>query len=109
MLSRATGLFSIYRGTTTNDSGDETDGAYLVATSIGLSLRNTTTSGESLTTDTPRQISRLAGRAPAGTDLRQFDRIQNQTTSEYFQVDWVREPASSTGNSDLAFGAHRVS
>lgn len=108
MSFRATGSFSIFRGTTTNDSGDVIDGDYLVQSDVALSLRNATTIAESLTTDTPRQTDRLVGRGAPGLDLRQFDRIRNQDTGQIFQVDWVREPASSTRNSALAFGAHRV-
>jgi len=109
MISRATGLFTIYRGTTTNDSGDEIDGAYIAASGVPLALRNEGTASEGLNTDTPRQITRLAGRATSGADLRARDRIKDEATGEYFQVDWIVAPLSSTRNSDLQFGAHRVS
>jgi len=108
MISRANGLFSIYRGTTENASGDIIDGAYLVASDVPLALRNADTTSEALSTETPRTIGRFRGRASSGTDLRTFDRIKDQATGEYFTVDSVRAPRSSTRNSDLEFGAHRV-
>lgn len=110
MLSRATGLFSVYRGTTTNDSGDtvddNTDPLYV---DIPLGLRNSASPlSESPNTNSPRTISPLVGRASSDQDLLANDRLQDQYTGLLYVIDWVRAPYSSTRNSDLEFGLHRV-
>jgi hypothetical protein len=109
MISRATGLFSIYRGTDTNDSGDEIDVPVKVASDIPMGVRNRSSNFEGPNADTPRQTGLFTGRASHDVDLRRQDRIKDQVTGAYFQVEWVSEPASSTRNSDLMFGLHRVS
>lgn len=109
MLSRATGLFSIYRGTATNDSGDEIDdNEDPTQVDVPLGLRNATRVEGDPTTATPRLIRYLRGTASPTLDLQAQDRIKNQVTGSFYVVDTVVEPLSSTGHSDLRFEAHRV-
>ena len=110
MISRATGLFSIYRGATTNLSGDtvddNTDPIYV---DIPLALHNNTVTEESPNTNSPRTIAGYLGRASSGTDLQANDRLQDQNTGALYVIDGVpRAPLSSTRNSDLQFVVHRV-
>ena len=108
MISRATGLFSIYRGAATNTSGDEIDHPYLVLANVPLSLRNSSTISDNPNTATPRTITAFRGRGSSSLGLRANDRIIDQATEESFLVDSVSAPRSSTRNSDLQFVAHRV-
>jgi hypothetical protein len=108
MRARATGRFTIYRGTSTNDSGDTVDGDYIVASDVILGLRNTTVTEGDPTTATPRVIKFIRGTATTGTDLRAQDRIKNQETGIRYVIDTVEEGLSSTRNHDLRFEAHRV-
>jgi hypothetical protein len=110
VISRATGLFSIYRGLTTNDSGDEiddnTDPTYV---DIPLALRNAGNSTNPPNTATPRSIATFVGRAQSDLDLQAEDRLQDQQRDVwYVVVGQPRAPLSSTRNSDLQFEAHRV-
>lgn len=109
MLARATGLFSIYRGTTTNLSGDVVDdNTNPLHVDVPLSLHNAAIRSDNPNSATPRSIGGLTGRASSNLDLRTEDRIQHQVTGYLYVVDWVRAPASSTRNSDLRFECHRV-
>jgi hypothetical protein len=108
MIARATGLFTIYRGTTENASGDEVAADYIVASDVPLALHNGTAVEYSPTTFTPRTITTIRGRATGGTDLRVEDRIKNQSSDQRYVVDTVVEPLSSTRLSDLSFSCHRV-
>lgn len=110
MLSRATGLFSIYRGTTTNASGDTVDdNINPLAVDVQLALRNSARLFEPPSTDSPRTVSTFYGRAGKEVDLQSNDRIQDQETLILYVVRWVSAPLSSTRISDLMFEAHRVS
>jgi hypothetical protein len=109
MITRATGLFSLYRASTTNSSGDTVDdNVNPLAVDIPLGLRNATRIEGDPNTATPRVIKYLRGTATVGTDLQAQDRIENQITGTFYVIDVVVEPLSSTGNSDLRFEAHRV-
>lgn len=108
MIARATGLFSIYRGTTENLSGDEIAADYLIASDVPLALHNGGAVEYPANTATPRTITSIRGRATAGLDLRAEDRIKNQSSDQRYVVDTVVEPLSSTGLSDLSFSCHRV-
>jgi hypothetical protein len=109
MLARATGLFSIYRGTTTNSSGDPVDdNVTTTATDVPMALHNNTVIEGDPDTATPRVITAIRGRATRGTDLRAQDRIKDQATGLFYVVDTVSAPLSSTRNSDLGFSCHRV-
>jgi hypothetical protein len=107
MIARATGSFSIYRGTTTNTSGDEIAADYLIASDVPLSLHNSGAIEGPANTATPRTITSIRGRATVGTDLQAEDRIEDAYGVRYV-VDTVTPPLSSTRNSDLSFVVHRV-
>jgi hypothetical protein len=109
MYARATGLFSIYRGTTTNASGDTIDdNTTATATGVPIALHNNSVTEESPNTESPRTISVYLGRATRTLDLRANDRIKDEATSVFYVVDGQpRAPLGSTRNSDLGFVAHR--
>jgi hypothetical protein len=109
MLARATGLFSVYRDYITNASGDEiADLTNPLYVDVPLALHNFSVVEDPPTTARPRTIRAVRGRASIGTDLQAEDRILNQATGEWFVVDTVVPPLSSTRNSDVAFSVHRV-
>lgn len=108
MRARATGLFTIVRGTTTNASGDPVDHDYVAARDVPLGLRNASITESNPNTATPRIIKFIRGTASPDIDLRVQDRIVNQDTETRYVVDTVNEPLSSTRNSDLRFECHRV-
>ncbi len=107
MIGRATGRFTIYRGTTTNDSGDTIDGDYIVASDVVLGLRNATRV-EGDPTTAPRTVRYIRGTATPGTDIRAQDRIKDQDSGLRYVVDTVEPGLSSTRNTDLRFDCHRV-
>jgi hypothetical protein len=128
MLSRATGLFSIYRGTTTNSSGDLTEDNTTAVSedapwpddepwvpmqawnsySVTIALHNQSVVEDNPNTATARVVTAIRGRATRGTDLRVQDRIKDQATGIFYVIDTVIAPLSSTRNSDLGFSCHRV-
>ena len=109
MYARATGLFSIYRGTTTDSSGDDVDdNTTATAIDVPLALHNLSVLEDNPDTALARTITAIRGRATRGTDLRVQDRIKDQATGVFYVVDTVAAPLSSTRNSDLSFSVHRV-
>lgn len=108
MIIRATGLYTVLRGTSTNASGDEVDHNYIEAVHVPLALHNFQVIESQPNSATPRVITGLRGRAMSGTDLRPQDRLINETSGQRYLVDTVSEPLSSTRNSDLGFTCHRV-
>ena len=109
MLARATGIFSIYRRTDTNDSGDEVeDNTAPLYTDVAMALHNQSQLEDNPNTAYGRVITAIRGRATVGTDLLARDRIKNQVTGVFYVVDTIVPPLSSTANSDLGFSCHRV-
>jgi hypothetical protein len=97
----ATSTYSILRGTITDEYGDKKDRDTPVRTGVIGSVMErrilTTTESEGRA----QMVSYLVGRLPAGTDVQNGDRLQDEKTGETFIIDTIdttpRSPFMNTG------------
>lgn len=95
MYDLATCRASILRGTTTDTFGDPADNATVVASGIATSIRESTRTVFDQATQTPRVVRRIVGTMPSNVDVRDTDRVRDDTNNVTYIVDEVtrsREP-----------------
>lgn len=101
---------SILRGTVTDAWGDQQDRDEAVHTGIPASIRLMRSTVTTLSDDRPQQVGILVGRVPAGTDIKNEDRLQDENTGEVYIVDAVQLQAQSAIlNSGTRLDLRRVS
>lgn len=93
MQAIATTRITVLRGTTTDAFGDEQDTDTPVATDIPCALTEQTRRVTTRDDPTPRIIRYATARVPAGTDIRDEDRVRDQRTGAVYIVD---APSSMT-------------
>lgn len=104
MLARATGLASVYRGTTTNSYGDVVDDNSTPAvTGVPVSVLEQTRSVSGDSDSTPRTVRYATGRAGADTGITVDDRLLYAPTGRWFRVTSVRTVANAVRTADLVF------
>jgi len=98
MQAVATTLLAVLRGTETDAYGDERDNDTVAASGIPASLTEQTRRVTTREDPTPRIVRYAVARVAAGTDIRDQDRVRDQTTGATYIVD----AASTMTNPALA-------
>lgn len=93
MQAIATTQLTVLRGTATDAYGDEQDTDTPVAVNIPASLTEQSRRVTTRDDPTPRIIRTAIARVPAGTDIRDQDRVRDQRTGAVYIVD---APSSMT-------------
>lgn len=87
MQAIATTRVAILRGTSTDEYSDEVDNDTVAASGIPASLTEQTRRVTTRDDPTPRIVRYTVARLPAGTDIRDQDRLRDQTTGATYIVD----------------------
>lgn len=108
MLALATTTVTVYRGTSTDDYGDEQDTDTPVHTGIPASIveqsRRVTTRDD----PTPRIVRYAVGRVTAGTDITDQDRLRDERTGAVYIVDAVSQMTSAAVAADVRLDLRRT-
>jgi hypothetical protein len=91
----ATSTYAVLRGTTTDAWGDPKDLDNPVHSGIPGSVRLARSSVTTISDGRPQQIGFFVGRLPAGTDVQNEDRLQDERSGEVYIVDAVNLDAVS--------------
>jgi hypothetical protein len=86
---------SILRGTVNDAWGDAKDLNNAVHTGIPASIMLVRSAVSTISDGRPQQVGFLVGRVPAGTDIQNEDRLQDELTGEVYIVDAVQLQARS--------------
>lgn len=108
MKARANTTVTILRGVTVDSFGDQADTARVVAKEVTASIIE---QGKTVTTavdGSVRQVRRIIGRLPAGTDIRSTDRIRDERTGRVYLVDSDVEPENAVRRNDIRLDLRRV-
>lgn len=116
MKARANTRVTILRGEGTDGFGDPVDLGKPVAQDITAWIageRVSSGGGRSMTAttakdDMPRTVRYHPCRLPAGTDVRDGDRIKDQRTGRIYVIDSIGEPESYAQTPDLRLDLRRV-
>jgi len=108
MLALSTGRYSILRGSTLNDYGDEIDGTAAVAANVLGSVVERTRTNFDPATSRVSTIRYLVGRFGPETEIRDGDRIRDDITNETFLVTSVARGANLAGKSDVVVDLTKV-
>jgi hypothetical protein len=98
MQAIATTRLTVLRGTTTDAYGDEQDTDTAVATGVIASLVEQSRRVTTRENPTPRIVRYAVARVPAGTDIRDQDRVRDERTGATYIV----EAPSSMANPAMA-------
>lgn len=101
MMGLATGRFSVLRGSTLNDYGDEVDGTTPALSGIGGSVIERSRKVFNPADGRVSTIRELTGRFPHGTDIQDGDRIKDEKTGEIFVVAAVYRGSNAIVPSDV--------
>lgn len=108
MLAVATTTVSVLRGTTADAYGDEQDTDTVVASGIPVALTEQTRRVTTRDDPTPRVIRYATGRATAGTDIRDQDRLRDDRTGAVYIVEAVSSMNSPAVAADLRLDLRRT-
>lgn len=108
MQAIATTRLDVLRGTTTDAYGDEQDTDTVVATGIPASLTEQSRRVTTRDDPTPRIIRTITARVPAGSDIRDQDRVRDQRTGAVYIVDAPSTMANPTLAVDLRLDLRRT-
>jgi hypothetical protein len=108
VIARATTTLAVLRGVTTDDYGDEQDTDTVVATRIPASLAEQTRRVTTRDDPTPRIVRYAIGRVTAGTDIRDQDRVRDESTGAVYIVDAVSSMNSAAVAADLRLDLRRT-
>lgn len=93
---------AVYRGTTTDDHGDEVDGDTPLRTGIPASLiEGRPRQVESGTSGTPRVIRGATLRVDTTEDIKRNDRIKDEKTGQFWRIDAIGRPGNPAFMGDL--------
>lgn len=110
MYEIATCLASILRRQTTTDQYGDPAGSYVpIATGIPAAIQETQNTVMDFATQTPRTIRTIAGSFPANVDVRQLDRVSDDTHGVVYQVDNVTLNRAPGHQPDLQVTMKKVS
>lgn len=98
MQAIATTTLTVLRGTTTDAYGDEQDTDTPVATGVIAALTEQSRRVTTRENPTPRIVRYAVARVPAGTDIRDQDRVRDERTGAVYIV----EAPSSMANPAMA-------
>jgi hypothetical protein len=101
MLGLITGRYSILRGSTQNDYGDEIDSNTVVSTGVLGSVIERTRQVFNPDDGRVATIRFLTGRFDRRADIQDGDRIKDEKTGEIFVVASLTRPTDAVVKSDI--------
>ena len=108
MYDLATCTASILRGTTTDAFGDPLDTATVVTSGVLAAIREDTRTVFDQATQTPRVVRRIRGVMPSDTEVRDTDRIRDDTNNVTYIVTEVTAPRQPGFSPDLQLELKRI-
>jgi hypothetical protein len=111
MYALASTTCSVLRGTTTNQWGDVVDdpNGSTVATGIPVAITVTSTRPYDATTQQIRTIRTISGSIQSDTDIRETDRLRDDTTGVVYAVESVTQHMGPGFTADLELVLTQVS
>jgi hypothetical protein len=95
---RATTTVSVYRGTTTNDYGDQVDTTTTpVYTGVPASLIQTSRRQRNPSSGEVRIVHTVRGRLPSNRTVLKGDRLKDERTGRFLVIEEVNEPPADPG------------
>lgn len=107
-VALATTTVSVFRGTTTDDYGDEADTDTPLYTGIPASLTEQTRRVTTRDDPAPRIVRYAVARVAAGTDVTDQDRLRDERTGAVYIVDAVSSMANPALTADLRLDLRRT-
>lgn len=108
MIALASTTVAVLRGSTTSAYGDEQDADTSVATGVPLGLTPASQASTRSADARPQEVEFFRGRAPAGTDIRVGDRLQDERSSAIYLVTGSHQAANPILAQDLALDLTRT-
>jgi Mg-chelatase subunit ChlD len=108
MQAIATTTLTVLRGTTTDGYGDEKDTDTPVAAGVIASLTEQSRRVTTRDDPTPRIVRYAVARVPAGTDIRDQDRVRDERTGAVYIVDAPSSMANPALAVDLRLDLRRT-
>lgn len=108
MRSVATTTVTILRGETTSELGDPTAADTRVADRVPFSIMEQTRKTTRRADDRPQTVIYFTGRCSARVDVRQEDRVQDESTGTIYLVTAVSRVASPITTNDTRCDLERV-
>lgn len=109
MKARANTTVTVLRGVATDDYDDEFDLDKPVESRIPASILEARRTLHRKDSTTPQRIISYTGRVGAGTDVRQGDRVRDESTSTIYIVDDVTQNSGFVGfTPDVKLDLRRV-
>jgi hypothetical protein len=104
----ATTTVTVYRGTNTDEYGDEQDNNTVAATGLAASIIEQTRFTQDPSSMTPRVVRYVTGRVYANADVRPGDRIHDERTGDSYILDSVTRSQHGAIQPDLRLELRRV-
>lgn len=108
MQAIATTTLTVLRGTTTDAYGDEQDTDTPVATGVIAALTEQSRRVTTRENPTPRIVRYAVARVPAGTDIRDQDRVRDERTGATYIVEAPSSMANPAMAADLRLDLRRT-
>lgn len=108
MKARANTRVTILRGTTTDAFGDPVDTLTTVATGVTASIVEQRKTVTNPADGVVRRVRYTTGRLPAGTDIRDGDRIRDEKTNVVYTFDASSQVENAVRTNDIRLDLRRV-
>lgn len=108
MYALATCTASVLRGTGVNVYGDEIDGGAAVYTGVLAAIREVSSVVSDPSTQTPRTVRSLICHVPSDLDVREGDRLRDDTNSVLYAIENVTHPQGPGVTRDTVLDLQRV-
>lgn len=108
MKARANTRVTILRGTSTDAFGDPVDTLTEVATGITASIIEQRKTVTNPVDGVVRRVRYTTGRLPAGTDLRDGDRVKDEKTGVIYMFDASSQVENAVRTNDIHLDLKRV-
>jgi hypothetical protein len=104
----ATCLASVLRGTGTNTWGDTVDNATVAASGIPAAITVRSRTAQDSATQTSRVIETVTGAVGSNVDIRDTDRLRDDTHGITYSIEAVTQPGGAGLTADLQLELRRV-
>lgn len=99
---------AILRGSTTDDHGDEVESTTAAYEGLPASIMERTRRVFGANEQQDRTVRLATGRLPAGTDVRDSDRIRDERTGHVYVIDGLTENSSPVHATDVVMELRRT-
>jgi hypothetical protein len=109
MIAMATGLFTVYRGETTNGFGDTVDLDVAQATGVPMAIMPATQASTRHANDRQQRVLYYRGRCASTVDVQLGDRLANEAnTTVVYLVTNIHQALNPIMSQDTALDLERV-